>query len=365
MVASDGGPTRGSCAPTGPDNGGGGDKPSAAPLSSPQKSPGIGSSSCHHSYSTATKHASNSLHRAKNATKACLVCHRSDKHRQAAAALKMKLSKVVGRSTHDVAGVLTSPTMSLCSLPPILGGVAASAVGGAGADLCTAPLEDKAGKEGKPGEMAGAVELDPEDDAGRTSSCCAGWRKDEEGESGHVDGAAGAADSVLKVGEPFEEETWRESAEVTDAEVVPGVEVVASRRSRLVDGISKPPPRRGATERGEDALATRGHTAPSASAGAASALHVAEQLGGSLWEIGEPVLAAAAVAIVASGGERGAPVSPTGEALVLPTAGSPSNLAALSCSQRELLPGVMPSRRRWHSSHGHLPSGPASSPNMQ
>ena len=35
----------------------------------------------------------------------------------------------------------------------------------------------------------------------------------------------------------------------------------------------------------------------------------------------------------------------------------PSNLAALSRSQTGLLPGTTPSRRRWHSSHGHLPCG--------
>lgn len=102
-------------------------------------------------------------------------------------------------------------------------------------------------------------------------------------------------------------------------------------------------------------MVARGHAAPAASAGPASALRVAEEPEGSPLEVGDAELAA--VVVVAPKGERGAPV--------VATVGPPSNLAALSRSQRELLPGVTPSRRRWHSSHGHLPSGPISSPDMQ
>lgn len=247
-----------------------------------------------------------------------------------------RFPKRIGSSTH-VGEVLTSLAIPLHLVVSTLEDDC-PALDDAGADPCNTPLEDEAGEYGEPGKTVGMDILDADGDADKASGCDV-WQKDEGGETGPVDGAAGDAESGPEVGEPFK------SPDVAEALVVPGVAVDASEHSRLEDGTFRPPCRR-AAERDAGPLATEGHAAPTASAGPKSARHVPEPLEGSPFG-GE-------VVIVAPGVERGT--------LAVATARPPSSLAALSCSQTS---GVTPSRRRWHSSHDHLPSDPTSSPDTQ
>lgn len=138
---------------------------------------------------------------------------------------------------------------------------------------------------------------------------------------------APAVTTVVGEAEPPNEEIWPKSCE--SAASAPAGGSVADFASALL--LSGGPREWGRSAGGGDAAETGGNIA------AAAALDE------------EEVATAAVVSVALEGGKTD----------------PPSSLAACSRSQTGLLPGNTPSRRRWHSSHGHLPSAPVSRPAVQ